>query len=422
MTAAVRHASGTARTPEAVDRSTARRADRLNARSVLWRESSLERVRDCGRRIVPGCDGVTIRVSGSVADGTRSAGFSGVETCGSTWACPFCSSKIAAGRQADLTVAMRRWQARGGGFVVGTFTMRHRRGQSLTTLWDAVSVAWQRTTGGSGWKADQQLWGFPMVRTIKSGKRAGDQTWEMRIPSVRVVEVTFGKNGWHVHIHCVLFIRHEVTDATADELGRRMFGRWKSALDKLGFSPADECHDSRCPSAGTEHGHGFDAHAPTGDAVADTFGEYFTKSTFDGLSGAAMDATRSDLKSAKNGNRTPFHVLRGITGHAEYVDGDAEVWGEWERGSRNRRQMTWSPGLRELLAFGEEATDQELAEFDAGGTSLVVIAKSSWYALCARPGFQALLLELAEADDTGDLLRLCFQLEGVKHDWRQALP
>ncbi|WP_285250871.1 hypothetical protein [Pseudarthrobacter sp. fls2-241-R2A-168] len=46
---------------------------------------------------------MAVKLSGSGAD--KKAGFSGMATCGSTWACPVCSAKIAATRALDLAAA-----------------------------------------------------------------------------------------------------------------------------------------------------------------------------------------------------------------------------------------------------------------------------------------------------------------------------
>ena len=38
----------------------------------------------------------------------------GVITCKSVWACPVCSAKICAVRQAELSEGMKNWVAQGG--------------------------------------------------------------------------------------------------------------------------------------------------------------------------------------------------------------------------------------------------------------------------------------------------------------------
>lgn len=386
--------------PELGERQRARRADRLNARSVLWRESTLDRVKKCGKVLAADNEtGVSVRVS-TLADGTRLAGFGGLQTCGSPWVCPVCSAKIAGTRQTEVDTAMRSAQDLGLSVVMLTLTMRHNKGQRLKTLWDGKSKAWSRAIGGAGWKKDQEAYGFQMTRTIKSGKRAGDQVTEMRIPSITVTEVTHGKSGWHVHVHSLLFVR-QITDASADELGRSMYGRWSDALAAEGFRrPLEE--------------HGVEAHLVQGRG--DGLGDYFTKQVYDaGTSGVALEVTRGDLKDGRMGNRHPFVILRGITGHADYRDGDLELWHEWEAGSHRRNQLLWSPGLRKLLAVTEvEQTDEEIAAEEHGGSTVVWIEKDGWRLVVRQPRLLSLILDLAE-EPSSRMLRMMLQVEGIPY-------
>jgi hypothetical protein len=41
---------------------------------------------------------------------------------------------------------------------------------------------------------------------------------------------------------------------------------------------------------------------------------------------------------------------------------DLEAWVEYEQGSRNRKQVTFSRGLRRRYRLAEEETDEEIAE------------------------------------------------------------
>src|SRR5690554_1611622 len=78
-------------------RRVAARRDRFAAREVLWMESDLRRVAYCGR--FASGDSVVVK---RAADGSG-AGLGGVQSCGSVWACPVCSEKINAERQAELS-------------------------------------------------------------------------------------------------------------------------------------------------------------------------------------------------------------------------------------------------------------------------------------------------------------------------------
>ncbi len=308
--------------------------------------------------------GVTVRVS--VGPEGRVAGFSGIATCGSVWACPVCSAKIAARRQQEIEAAIAAWVVLGGKVALLTMTMRHRSGQRLKTLWDAYAAAWTASTSGAAWKADQAAYGSPFSREVKSGKRAGQTVLDLRIPTIRVVEVTTGDNGWHVHVHALLFLPSHITDDSLGKVADGMFGRWSRSLVSRGLDAPTMRHgvDSRLLGEGAE-----------------ALGDYFTKTVYGGRS-ASFEAARGDLKDAKGGNRTPFGVLRSLllarSGEVDPtqldVDQDEALWAEWERGSKGRRQIAWSPGLRAMLIPEvEELTDEEIAEEAPGGDDVAEI-------------------------------------------------
>lgn len=118
-----------------------RRRIRFGARAALWQASSLKAVRSCGRLIasdVPGvADGAPREVSVRLSPGERPvAGFEGLATCGSVWACPRCSAVIAAERAAAMGEAIRACLDAGGAVYLLTLTLRHQSGDKLAELWD----------------------------------------------------------------------------------------------------------------------------------------------------------------------------------------------------------------------------------------------------------------------------------------------
>jgi len=46
---------------------------------------------------------------------------------------------------------------------------------------------------------------------------------------------------------------------------------------------------------------------------------------------------------------------------------------EWEQASRNRKQLTWSRGLREWAGLRREREDQEIVEEDRHGDDIAAI-------------------------------------------------
>ena len=355
-----------------------RRAERYGARYLLWKESALPRVQGCGRAsMLPG-GLVAVKAQGAGLE--RRAGYGGLTSCGSVWCCPVCAAKIAGERQDEIASAVREWQARGHTVAMVTLTNRHRRGQSLRSLWDGNTKAWHAVTSGGSWRREQG--------------RYDVQGW------CRVVEVTVGANGWHVHVHALLFLRG---DCRVDPrgLGAQMFGRWADALDKAGLA------------APLMHLGGLDVRVLGGDVSV--LGAYFAKAVYRGSADdgeaarLAMEIARGDLKDARLGNRTPFRVLRDIELHGDADD--LATWHEWERTSKGRRQLTWSKGLRaDLLAGVVERTDEEVADADDVRGEPVLYVKANAWRWAAWEG--AALLVVAESDDTGNNLRAVLRARG----------
>jgi hypothetical protein len=311
---------------------------------------------------------VTLAVT-SNTDGTRTAGYSGLASCGSVWACPQCGAKIATRRADELSKVMRAVDEAGGSAFMLTLTMRHDRADRLgltkddrkrlrqlednragyeaananrwefdehqaeadaieeNTLrqrkgcWDVLSDAWARVTSGAAWLADQDLFG-------------GLLGW------ARVVEVTDGDNGWHVHIHALLCFGAQVSaELVAASVGARMFSRWRAALERKGFDASDA--------------HGWDLRrVQLGDG---DLADYFTK--------IAHEVTGSHRKEGRRaGGRTPMQLLADAVD--TYEESAIARWWEWEQASEGRRQLTWSTGrrdLRKLAGLGAESTDEEIA-------------------------------------------------------------
>ena len=325
--------------------------------------TTLERFRDCGHTAVDGA-GVVVRVT-DTPDGRR-GGFAGLATCGSVWACPVCAAKIAAERAADLTEGLAVLTEKGYRVAMMTFTVRHRKGQALSAVWDAVSKGWARVTSGRAWKEDQARYQVP--------------GW------VRAVEVTHGRNGWHVHVHALVPFQGSELDVLA--LGQSMWRRWEKGVIRAGFSADGD--------AGGFHV----ATASKGDDLG-PLGHYLAKQGAH-LDGLAQEAMLGAFKKAKGENRTPFQVLESFlaTGDCD----DLDVWHEWERGSKGRRQITWSRGFRDLLGLGKERDDQEVAEEELGTADdgVVLLPGETWRAVRS---WAWLLLDVVEEEGPDGLRR-----------------
>lgn len=351
----------------------ARRVERYKALRVLWRRSTLPSVKQCQHHSILPNGQIKVNVT-PTPQGPR-AGFTGLGTCGSVWACPVCSLKIATKRSDEFARAIRAWRLMGGKVALGTFTMRHERGQRLDELWDPLSDAWKAVTN-NGWAEDQEQFGTPLERIVQSGRRKGETVIEPRIPVIRAVEATYGVNGWHLHIHTLMFLPGDGPVPYSDEgrlaaLALSMFERWSARLVSNGLAaPLTWTKHRKDCERGCDklvHG-GLDVRWTDEDEGLD---KYLSKNTYDGALRSAMEMARGGQKQA--GGRAPFDFLRTVAEDIDNADNpvrqavaerDLARWWEWEEASKGRRQITWSRGLRTLLGLDQEQTDEEIAAED----------------------------------------------------------
>jgi hypothetical protein len=286
------------------------------------------------------------------------AGLSGLSTCGSVWACPVCSARIATVRASDLADVMRHAFRSGCEAAMVTLTMRHHQGQSLRQCWDALMTAWHAVTSGKYWVAD------------KAGMAV--RGW------VRVVEVTKGDNGWHVHVHVLLIFDKPALLRELHGLADRMWKRWNAALLRCGFDSVREVNGERVAADVRK--------ASLRPGAKDGLHEYFVK--------LSHEITGGHAKLAKGQGRTPFQILTDAVAAGEKADLDA--WWEWESTSRGRRQIAWSKGLRKWAGVGAEQTDEEIAGADLEAEDMLFIEPESWRVMRHDPGAVCGLLETTE--------------------------
>ena len=238
-----------------------------------------------------------------------------------------------------------------------TLTIPHGERDSLGETFDLLADAWRvGVLGGRGFRDDRIAWGVP--------------AW------VRTVEVTLGANGWHPHIHLLLFTRKPWTGRQRALRGAALFRRWSRYVERI--------TGAVCSSAAFKIVPG-----------AKGAGDYVAKLQDGDASALGMEFTRGDLKTGRVKSLTPFELLPAA--HA----GEAWAlrrWWEWESTTLGRRCMTWSRGARTYLGLNErEATDAELAEAEVGGEVVATIPGDVWARVASVAFLETQLLQAAEA-------------------------
>ena len=322
---------------------------------------------ECGAPLMV-ANGVVVRKSGD------SAGYAGVKSCGRASVCPVCAAKVGSHRAGEISEAVTHYRGNGGDVIMLTLTMRHRNGQSLEDLWAALSASWKAATNGRKWRSERQKF-----------KVAGFN---------RTVETTYGENGWHLHVHALLYFREPVADETVEELSQSMFWRWSSKLQEHGLEAPSFQHGIDWKRASNSYGE---------DDAAEVLAAYLTKVA----SGIGFEmAGSTEKKGRRTGSVSPWQIAQlavaaeDATERKKYM----ALWLEWLRCSRGKRMHTWSRGLRDEIGLGQELTDEEAAKIELDGDAVAVIPARSWGIMRTR--YPELL---------GDILRL---VEGG-HSWER---
>lgn len=221
-------------------------------------------------------------------------------------------------------------------------------------VWDAIKSGWQNAMYSRGYRADKEM--FQLGHYI------------------RVTEVTYGRNGWHVHLHVLFFIDapKSVASHHAHLFGDRLFRRWKAGLQKVGFDAIKE-------SGGLD--------VSIAERAEKSLSEYLSRSKLESpedIEGAfyanskklSAEASLSIYKQGRKTSRTPFEILYDI--NEENPGQDFAIWREWVNGSKGKRQITWSRGLRDEVKLAEEKTDKEIAEEDLGDPTVLILSPEEW--------------------------------------------
>lgn len=357
--------------------------------------SDFSSVKGCGQTPITAAGGVGLRVSDGTDGHGRIAGYAGLATCGSVWVCPVCAAKIAAKRSADLEHVLNWAVDQGHTVALLTLTARHHAGQRLADLWDGIVGAWGAVTSGRPWAGETEEDFAVRLATwqtqcdeYRRGERARaprgyrakkspvrsigiEERWGL-LGFARAVEATHGETaGWHPHLHVLMVLDGEQSEDCVNQLGEAIWTRWEAALNRRGLTAL--------------RGPGLDIRTSESD-VAAGLGRYFTKAL-------ALETTMGYGKSGR-GNRTPFQILADAV--ETYRADDIELWTEWQRASRGRRQLTWSANLRKLAQLGEELTDEQIVtEVVDDGEQVLFMDGQTWRAVLATRSETA-LLTLAE--------------------------
>ncbi len=240
--------------------------------------------------------------------------YGGLQTCGAVWLCPICAAKISDHRRWELSGAIEEAVRQGLSVYHMTQTAPHHKGERFNDLLGKMTRARRLMMHRKVWKRIAGLIGLK--------------------GTVRGLENTYGKNGWHIHFHIIMFCEVAMSEESRRTVQGMISEAWADACESVGLERPTREHGIRLQD---------------GTAAGDYVGKW----------GLEDELARSHLKDGRDKGKSPFQLLDGI------IEGNVEckrLFLEYAKAIKGRRQLVWSKGLRNMLKMGEEKSDESIAE------------------------------------------------------------
>lgn len=232
-----------------------------------------ERIAHCQHTPAPDTRFITVDVD----DGDGRAKFNNLIRCDSPQ-CPFCSAARSEGDRHELSIALAEAKRLNYFPLLLTFTLSHHANDQLDDLRAALRKAFDKTFSGRWYQDFKERWHVV-------GKITGN-------------EVTYGRNGWHPHLHILMFCELEYSGHWPARMQAEISARWQAKIDTLGYS--------------ANLAHGVDVRTAESD-IADYVAKWGHE-PIDRHWGADTELAKSNVKRAAIGGLTPFQILGVVAG------------------------------------------------------------------------------------------------------------
>ncbi len=304
--------------------------------------------------------------------------------CGSVWACPVCAARITEFRAGEVRSALAALTGRGGSAGFATFTVSHTHEDALETVLGGFLAAFRAMTSWRGYKSLRVAYGV--------------------LGYVRVLEVTYGRNGWHVHVHVLYCFDQIHSQETLSEFEDKLYPLWLVAARKQGLTMSRQ--------------YGLQVKLAYG-----TVEEYLSKFGHGPRWDIAREMTRGHVKRGRSlaglKHLTPWELL-ALAQMGDLRAGS--LFAHFVSRFDGKAQLYWSPGLRALLLPAvAEVSDQDVAELaEPDEREVGAIDRRVWESV-KRDGGRARVLQLVK-DAGGDWSGVAGYLDDVVRRFPPFVP
>jgi hypothetical protein len=297
---------------------------------------------------------------------TGRARYRKLQTCGSVWVCPNCALVVAERRAEEVRLALAALAESGGSAAFATLTVAHGRGDSLERVLEGFLAAFRYLSSKPSYKRLRARLGV--------------------VGSVRVLESTHGRNGWHPHFHVLFCFDRKLSERDVDRFSDELFPLWSGACAREGLTMDREHGLHVVPAYGT---------------VEEYLAKYGRPPKWD----ISRELTKGHIKAGRSLagvlQLTPMQLLEAA--HAGDVR-CGRLFIEFAARFHGKAQIYWSPGLRaRLLPAVPAVSDAEVvAAADAAARLALALTSPEWEAVKRVPHGRPRVLDLVEDDKGGD--------------------
>lgn len=239
----------------------------------------------------------------------------GLCTCKGVHCCPVCSAALRARRTLEIEQSIKWWSGQGGGVSMLTLTLRHSYGDDLERLRRGICQCFR------------ELW------TGREGRALRAQFSHF----VRAFDITWGANGWHPHLHALIYADEKPTEEWLDAVR----ARWCELVQRwIGLSAT-----------------------PRRDEVGVSLTHKPSRATY--LLKLGLELTQITSKEAFGSHLHPWQIAQLAVEEMQQGIHDGKfraLWRSWCKKMKGARHLTWSRGLRDAVELPAEAESDEEAD------------------------------------------------------------
>jgi hypothetical protein len=273
-----------------------------------------------------------------IRKGKSGARYNNLCTCGRVWTCPYCASRTSNHRRMEIAYAVGKWLKSDAINKVAllTYTIQHDASMSLPDCLNVLSNAYRSLHSGSFWQKQKKEHGL--------------------IGSIRTLEITWGINGFHTHIHELLFHTSDQEPTLSEAVG----SQWTYLTHKVGNMTNE---------------HGFDL-----EVANEKVYQYVAKHGHLPLAewSLAHEVTNPHKRAGKE-NRTYMQVLFDMA-HGKGRPLDKRFIVGYCNALHGRKQLVWSPGLKQIFGL-KEIADEVIAQLSQSHESdelFAIVSEHAW--------------------------------------------